>query len=1095
MFRALLLFLLMGHHLPAFSQQQFPLGRGAAIDTAFIGLYDVYLKKDSAQMERSMELIDRLLIPLEKDFPNYTAIVELYQAFYSFLPDRRDKYFEHANQRIRQTTKIAADSFSFFFYSLAQQFNEANRLNEWMRADSALRFAVAQSTNALALRYGIGNLASQHLREKAYYISTNLARYDQITLEYTQPKDITGRLCILYDEWIVLKGDYEQWAEMPYNKKHKGNYEDQGLNHLDWDNTHPEYDHLRQIDFKKRFTELLKKHGKFFKEIVADHPYGATGFDAEARKAYWNTGYEFITYFYYWGLMDHQPGAVILPLKEFVLQQFASFELDQSLKAGKTPLLPAGQIQNLFVNLVDLYYRIGNGEEAAQVITIGQRYFGKNSLFSTQEKSLATLNLMSANVRVLRLQNKLESSLELSGLLKKYAPRPDSLNVRTQQSFEAFASIWIDEVETYLAKGDDSVATQLLINLIDSIGLCKQEPQDYVYKTKAWTRLQIHVAAYSSKRGIWKTSLLGEAVDDLEDGRTHLDIFYPAQLLYLKAFWREKNRLNASTLSNLLFHTGRQLQKNFVLLSAEDRMNLYGQQLNDYFDVYHELLFNGALDSFPELKNKVIEQSLFLKNALSDGNILPDELLNSSGNEAMQEIVEKARKLRQDVNLNLQRARIHHRNSEGSRDNQDRIQSFWLGLLEGPGMDSLIQFNSLAKITASLKPGQIYIETVRYSRWLTDSTAQYGAFVVQAGQPLKILPLFDEKTLVKLLNDPAASPQTATLQLNNSRGAKLGATSKTQQKFQPGDIDKLGQFILQPLWPLLSKHKELIVVNDGLLNRISLAALQWNKQYLINYISIRQLSGSYILSQKPAAFPLQAKAMLAGGLDYGKDPETYNRNRFFNRYISWPYLPGTRTEIAQLTPLFRAAGLSPQVYSGKSLPDSLRKVLTGFQFIHLATHGFYLDTATANASIASGWDHETIRYEPLMRCGIALSAVNNPDTAIAAETEGYLLGYELANTDLRHCYLISLSACETGLGDLRNNLGVDGLSRALKLGGARYLLISLWKVPDQPTAIFMNSFYKELFSRKSPTAALRAAQLEMSRKYPAGDWAAFILVE
>ncbi len=90
---------------------------------------------------------------------------------------------------------------------------------------------------------------------------------------------------------------------------------------------------------------------------------------------------------------------------------------------------------------------------------------------------------------------------------------------------------------------------------------------------------------------------------------------------------------------------------------------------------------------------------------------------------------------------------------------------------------------------------------------------------------------------------------------------------------------------------------------------------------------------------------------------------------------------------------------------------------------------------------------------------------------------------------------MALSACETGLGDVRNNLGVDGLSRALKIAGARHLLISLWKVPDAATAEFMKQFYTFLFSGKTPAQALHTTQSNMSKTYPASDWGAFILVE
>lgn len=105
------------------------------------------------------------------------------------------------------------------------------------------------------------------------------------------------------------------------------------------------------------------------------------------------------------------------------------------------------------------------------------------------------------------------------------------------------------------------------------------------------------------------------------------------------------------------------------------------------------------------------------------------------------------------------------------------------------------------------------------------------------------------------------------------------------------------------------------------------------------------------------------------------------------------------------------------------------------------------------------------------------------------------MGYELANTDLRNCYLISLSACETGLGDIKNNMGVDGLWRALKIGGAQNLLISLWTVPDEPTSVFMQHFYTALFNGNTPAAALRNTQLKMCRQYKALEWAAFVLVE
>jgi len=130
------------------------------------------------------------------------------------------------------------------------------------------------------------------------------------------------------------------------------------------------------------------------------------------------------------------------------------------------------------------------------------------------------------------------------------------------------------------------------------------------------------------------------------------------------------------------------------------------------------------------------------------------------------------------------------------------------------------------------------------------------------------------------------------------------------------------------------------------------------------------------------------------------------------------------------------------------------------------------------------YNREAMNLEPLYRCGLAISDANNPPNSEAFEIAGFIMGYELANTDLRNCYLISLSACNTGLGDLRNNLGVDGLSRALKITGAKNLLISLWEVPDEATSIFMNKFYTYLFSNNNPALSLQETQKEMSKSYP-----------
>jgi CHAT domain-containing protein len=272
-----------------------------------------------------------------------------------------------------------------------------------------------------------------------------------------------------------------------------------------------------------------------------------------------------------------------------------------------------------------------------------------------------------------------------------------------------------------------------------------------------------------------------------------------------------------------------------------------------------------------------------------------------------------------------------------------------------------------------------------------------------------------------------------------------------------------------------------------------MASLQWKFKNIFEYLQLRQLSGSNSLFQPSSILPKNSKVLLAGGLDYGTTV-SQTSNRLFKLQYSWNYLPGTKKELEKLQPIFKSNGFEVKTIGGNNFPDSMVQLLSRYHVVHLATHGFYLDSTGADKIYSAKWDRMSVKNEPLFRSGIVISNANQPDTA-NLRTNGYFLGYELANTDLRKCFLVTLSACETGLGDLRNNLGVDGLSRALKIGGARHLLISLWKVPDQPTAIFMEQFYKNLLSGKTPAQALRVTQGFMSKSYKTKDWAAFVLVE
>ena len=87
-------------------------------------------------------------------------------------------------------------------------------------------------------------------------------------------------------------------------------------------------------------------------------------------------------------------------------------------------------------------------------------------------------------------------------------------------------------------------------------------------------------------------------------------------------------------------------------------------------------------------------------------------------------------------------------------------------------------------------------------------------------------------------------------------------------------------------------------------------------------------------------------------------------------------------------------------------------------------------------------------------------------------------GLSVVDLPLSKTQLVTLSACETGLGELTGGEGVQGLQIAFHLAGCPNVIASLWKVNDAATAALMAKFYHELWvNKKPPSEALREAQI------------------
>ncbi|MGH9902031.1 MAG: CHAT domain-containing protein, partial [Pyrinomonadaceae bacterium] len=129
---------------------------------------------------------------------------------------------------------------------------------------------------------------------------------------------------------------------------------------------------------------------------------------------------------------------------------------------------------------------------------------------------------------------------------------------------------------------------------------------------------------------------------------------------------------------------------------------------------------------------------------------------------------------------------------------------------------------------------------------------------------------------------------------------------------------------------------------------------------------------------------------------------------------------------------------------------------------------------------------------PLLRSGLALAGANRRG---AGREDGILTALEASGLNLWGTRLVVLSACDTGLGEVKNGEGVYGLRRAFVLAGAETLVMSLWPVSDYVTRETMLSYYTGLKQGQGRGAALRQTRLSMlkrkEREHPF-YWAGFI---
>lgn len=504
---------------------------------------------------------------------------------------------------------------------------------------------------------------------------------------------------------------------------------------------------------------------------------------------------------------------------------------------------------------------------------------------------------------------------------------------------------------------------------------------------------------------------------------------------------------------------------------------LYYSSFNIHADIAYDLAvrFKGAiLRSMADLKSRIYET----KNV---------------------DLIDKYKEL-----LNLEAKLVYTINETDIESIKSRIYEInrdILITLDLPSYSSI----SWRDIKASLKKKNIAIEFVNYMDLNKDS--KYAALILRKDWDTpKLVELCAKSDIERYKPFDSSSIQS------NEKNPYKGYKSK-----------QLYKLIWSKLEPFINEGDDVYFAPDGLLYQMNIEVLHDDNGRRSNEKwNLHRVSSTRELCMGKPKININS-ATLYGGLIYEmRDEDLIAQSRTYTRgnnvvitrsftadstmRVGWKYLGQTKDEIDAIAEMCQAHRIKTDRYVAMAGNEESFKTLSGKRtpIIHLATHGFFFKNEDVEDK--KFFEIKNLDKRPnkpdnsLKRSGLILAGGQKawlgeviPDNV----EDGILLAEEIASMDLTGTDLVVLSACETGLGEITSE-GVFGLQRAFKKAGVQTLIMSLWKVDDSATSLFMQTFYKHWLEGKTKHEAFAAAQKTVREKEGYSNpyyWAGFIMLD
>lgn len=401
------------------------------------------------------------------------------------------------------------------------------------------------------------------------------------------------------------------------------------------------------------------------------------------------------------------------------------------------------------------------------------------------------------------------------------------------------------------------------------------------------------------------------------------------------------------------------------------------------------------------------------------------------------------------------------------------------------------QYYTWQDVRKILKPGEAAMEIIRFPKFKFDSAGIYSDSIYYAALIVK--------------PTSTTSPELVLMREGAVMESKLLKYYRNSIK-QQTENEYCYRYFWRDIAQNLKGVKKVYISPDGAYNQININTLQnmQTQKFVLDEVETQIVANTKDLVSRKGQPNPKNDIMLFGNPDFmfqGNKKVSEGGSVSKNKYSpTLAQLPGTEQEVKEIDGIANSSGWAEHLYIKDGVTEEQVKSIKNPKVLHIATHGFFdNDVSTGKKNRNNKSSENPLLKSGLMLAGSDITLQNKRNGYISGGNEkaedGILTAYEAMNMSLEKTDLVVLSACETGLGEVKNGEGVYGLQRSFQIAGAKAIVNSLWTVNDETTMLLMTTFYKEWMKGNERRKSFRTAQETVRKRFPHPYyWGAFVMI-